>query len=268
MTLVLSRDAEPLSTTRDRRVTVSPMTDMTIGEDDFAALLSLQDRDTSIDQLLHQREHLPAVQTLEAVQSDAAVLRPLLENVASRHDTLTRRQTQLENEVTSIEQRVAAINARLYGASVVAPKDAQAMSEEIKHLEQRRVSLEDEELSVMEQLEPLEEERRKLEGNAHELATTMRAAQQELVSAQNAIDERIAALKQEREVLTHDVAGSLLAEYERLRASIGGVVAAPVVGTTCGGCHLALSASELDRIRKAPASDVLHCEECGRILVR
>ena len=43
---------------------------------------------------------------------------------------------------------------------------------------------------------------------------------------------------------------------------------ARLVGTNCGGCHLTLSAVELDRIRHAPPDEMVFCGECGRLLVR
>ncbi len=60
----------------------------------------------------------------------------------------------------------------------------------------------------------------------------------------------------------------LLARYEQLRAKLGGTGAARLVGGSCSGCHLALPAMELDRVRKAPPDAVITCEQCGRILVR
>ena len=41
--------------------------------------------------------------------------------------------------------------------------------------------------------------------------------------------------------------------YEQLRHDLGGIGVARLVGTNCGGCHLTLSAVELDRIRHAAA---------------
>jgi hypothetical protein len=40
------------------------------------------------------------------------------------------------------------------------------------------------------------------------------------------------------------------------------------VAGSCSGCHLTLPAMEVDRIRKAPADEVITCDQCGRILVR
>ena len=36
----------------------------------------------------------------------------------------------------------------------------------------------------------------------------------------------------------------------------------------CGGCHLTLSAVELDRVRHQPEGTLVFCGECGRLLVR
>ena len=58
-----------------------------------------------------------------------------------------------------------------------------------------------------------------------------------------------------------------MALYERLREQKG-VGAALLRARQCGGCNMSLDASELSRIRAAPADEVIRCEECQRILVR
>ena len=47
---------------------------------------------------------------------------------------------------------------------------------------------------------------------------------------------------------------TLLERYEQLRHDLGGIAVARLVGTNCGGCHLTLSAVELDRIRHQPTT--------------
>ena len=49
---------------------------------------------------------------------------------------------------------------------------------------------------------------------------------------------------------------------------LGGVAVAKLEGNSCRGCHLQLSAVEVGRIRKLDPDVLVHCEECGRILVR
>ena len=59
--------------------------------------------------------------------------------------------------------------------------------------------------------------------------------------------------------------GDLASVERRLRQLFA---AAKLEAGSCRGCHLQLSAVELDRIRKLPADAIVHCVECGRILVR
>ena len=39
-------------------------------------------------------------------------------------------------------------------------------------------------------------------------------------------------------------------------------------GMTCEGCHLQLSAVDVDRLRKEPSDALVRCTECSRLLVR
>jgi predicted nucleic acid-binding Zn-ribbon protein len=56
--------------------------------------------------------------------------------------------------------------------------------------------------------------------------------------------------------------------YEQIRTGNRGVGAARLVGMNCQACHLALPATEVDRIRHLPADALVRCEHCGAILVR
>ena len=71
-----------------------------------------------------------------------------------------------------------------------------------------------------------------------------------------------------REAAAADVPADLAALYEQLRARLDGVAAAPLVNGRCGGCHLALPATEVARLRKEPPETLVRCEQCERILVR
>ena len=83
-----------------------------------------------------------------------------------------------------------------------------------------------------------------------------------------AIDAELAAVGPSGPTLAAEVEPELLAEYEALRPAVGGIAIARLVGGSCGGCHLGLSAVEVDRIKKLPPEEPAHCEECGRLLAR
>jgi uncharacterized protein len=89
-----------------------------------------------------------------------------------------------------------------------------------------------------------------------------------VAAAEAEIDRELGEVAARRNAIAGELDPSLLERYEQLRHDLGGIAVARLVGSNCGGCHLTLSAVELDRIRHEPADTVVLCEECGRLLVR
>ena len=68
--------------------------------------------------------------------------------------------------------------------------------------------------------------------------------------------------------LVAGVGDELVALYEKIRATSGGIGAAALRQRRCEGCRLELNQVDINRIRAAADDEVLRCEECRRILVR
>jgi len=232
------------------------------------ALLELQARDTEADQLRHRRAHLPAAEGLDKLLAELGRLSTALTADEAERDELARRQSDLEGELADTERRQVDLDRRMKSGTVSAARDLQAMADQLASLRRRQSDLEDADLEVLEALEPVEARiatglSRRLELDAQ--AGVLRA---EIAEAEVDIDASLAAVAAARAAALSGVAPELVAAYERLRHRLGGVGAAPLVGASCGGCHLTLSASELDRISRLPADAVVTCDQCGRILVR
>jgi uncharacterized protein len=243
------------------------MTDITLA--DFQELLRLQELDSTADQLTAKRTALPAHAIVEAVQQEAAALRPNLQEATAERDALQARQDSLEAEIATTEKRIKDINNRLYDAnSTVAPDDALKMTQEVRHLKERESGFEDQELEIMEQLETAEATVAPLQQQAQALAAKMQSAQAEITTGQAQVDAELTGLAEIRKTITPAIPQTLIDEYEKLRKRLGGVAVAPLVGNTCGGCHISMAATELAELKKAPESAFLHCEECDRLLVR
>jgi predicted nucleic acid-binding Zn-ribbon protein len=233
----------------------------------LARLLDVQDHDTVIEQLRHRRATLPERAELATVDRQLAALDVRTKEVRLERDEFGARQAGLEQQIEASRTRRSTLEKRLFGGQVVASRELQAMNEEVKHLARHISELEDREIEVMEVLEPLDRElqagdvtRAALDSDAERL----RAA---IASAETAIDVELGQENQARALAASAVRDDLLSRYEQLRSKLGGTGAARLVGGSCGGCHLALSSMELDRVRKAPPDAVITCEQCGRILV-
>lgn len=232
-----------------------------------AELLALQDIDSEIDALVHRRRHLPErarvdedVTLLEAMRHQAVECRVEL-------DELTQKRVRAESELALTDARRGAIAKRLYSAQTTSTRDLQAMQAETGSLDLRASSLEDEVLGLLEAADAVSGRLGELDRGIASVGESLLGAAEELNRAETDIDGRIAGLRARREAAKAAISASLLGRYEQLRARLGGVAVARVVGRRCSGCHLTLSAMELEQVRRSGDGDVYTCEQCSRMLV-
>jgi predicted nucleic acid-binding Zn-ribbon protein len=231
-------------------------------------LLAVQERDTEIDQLRHRRATLPARTTLADLENAGVALASRLAEVSAERGDFEDRRAELEKEVSELEQRLKDLDRRMRSGEVTATRELTAMVEQSDSLKRRRTGLEDEELELMVALEPLDEELADVGRRGTELSQQIEGLRVELAQAETELDRELAAATEDRELAASGLPDNLMATYERLRQRLGGVGAARLVGSSCSGCHLVLSATEVDRIRRESPDALILCEQCGRILVR
>jgi predicted nucleic acid-binding Zn-ribbon protein len=231
-------------------------------------LLQVQEHDTHLDQLRHRRSTLPERAGLDEQRRRIADHDAATATIQAQRDSVSREQKRVEDEVATVEAKAIEVDKTLYSGTVTSPRELQGFQDDLQSLRRRQRSLEDEVLAFMEQLEPLDEdlarravERTELDARASEISDSLAEVERE-------IDLEIADAERERGVAAEPVPPDLLDRYDRLRKQHDGIAIAPLVGNLCGGCHLSLSAVEVDRIKHEPADALIFCEECGRLLVR
>jgi predicted nucleic acid-binding Zn-ribbon protein len=231
-------------------------------------LLEVQDHDTAIDQLRHRREALPERAELDSTETRLSVLDRRTKEVGTQRDELASRQSGLEQQIEASKSRRAELERRMFGGQVTAPRELQAMDDEVKHLVRHIAELEDREIEVMEALEPLDAELTTGEIERVALEEEAIRLRDAIALSEASLGADLAVQSAERDGAAGGVPQELLARYEQLRKKLGGTGAARLIGGSCGGCHLALPSMEVDRIRKALPDTIITCDQCGRILIR
>ncbi len=230
-------------------------------------LIALQERDVALDVLHHRRANVPARTALEGCLTRAAALAARIGELGTRRDELARDEQRLDDEVQALQARAAQEESRLYSGEVASPRELQALQADVDQLRHHQRELENRELALMEQREPVDAELAGLEEQRRALVTEVDSIRQELEAAVGDIDAEVATEQGARDEIAAGLEGALLAEYERCRARANGVGAARLVGTTCQGCHLTIPSTEAERIKRADGARVEHCDNCGCILV-
>ncbi|MGH9297120.1 MAG: zinc ribbon domain-containing protein [Acidimicrobiales bacterium] len=234
--------------------------------DPLRSLLAVQDVDLAIDRLSYRRRELAervAVMELDRRRDELNARRRAVE---TSRDSLSRAQASLEEHIASISSRIQTIEARIRQGSG-SFRDVQSMSAEVDSLGRQRGALEDQELQIMEDLEPVEADVRAIGEELAAITLERGSAADALAAAESAIDAEQGQARSERAALVDGVPSGLLSTYEQLRQRLGGIGAARLVDGACGGCHLKLPLGERERLLHAAPGTVVYCEQCGRILV-
>lgn len=232
------------------------------------ALLALQELDTLADQLRHRRAHLSERAELGERERELADLEAARSEMQARRDELSLAERHLEEQIEVVRAKATADDKALYGGSVSAIKDLRALQDEIESLGRRQRDLEDRELEIMEQAEPVDAELERIRSAAAAADAAASALVGAITEIEVLIDGELASVETQRAQAVLAVPAELIEEYERLRKPLGGVAVARLVGNRCDGCHLTLPAVEIDRLRHEPPDALAHCSECGRMLVR
>jgi predicted nucleic acid-binding Zn-ribbon protein len=231
-------------------------------------LLTLQTHDSAADRLRHRRATLPERAELVSRQAAHVEIETRRVEVAERRDAELREERRLDDEVRTLEAKAKAVDTKMYSGTVSSPKELQAMQADIDQLRRQAREREDEELEVLVQREALDAEVAGLEEAQAAIAAEVQALLGAIADQEREIDAELAVEESARAALAPNIPEGTLRLYEQIRAGNRGVGAARLVGMNCQACHLALPATEVDRIRHLPAEALARCEHCGAILVR
>ncbi|HEX5586871.1 MAG TPA: C4-type zinc ribbon domain-containing protein [Acidimicrobiia bacterium] len=230
-------------------------------------LLTVQERDLALERLQHRRDTLPERARLVEGDAQAAALAARVHLLTTQRDALARDETKFDDEARSLEAKAKEVEARMYSGEISSPRELQAMQADVEQLQRHQRDVENRELEVMEQREPLDAELVTLAQQQSTVAAELDSLHASLADAEHVIDDEMRVERDAREVLTDGLDPTLVAAYEKRRETAQGVGAARLVGTTCQGCHLSIPAIEAEQIKKAPEGSIAYCDNCGCILV-
>ncbi len=231
-------------------------------------LLDLQDLDTVLGQLDHRRRAVPQIAELAELGTRAAQLRDKDVAVRTAVSDLEREMSRAEGDVAQVRERIARDQKLLDAGSVASARQLGDLQHEIANLAKRVGDLEDAELEVMEKLEDAQSRAVEVAAQLAELTGARARAERDRDASFADIDAEAARVQGERDRVVGDIPADLLALYDKIRASSGGLGAAPLHRGRCQGCQLTMPPGDLGRIRAAAPDEVVRCEECRRILVR
>jgi len=233
-------------------------------------LLDVQEFDLASDGLTLRLRTLPEREALQQSHARAASLDEAHSTFIERREALSHSEHGLGGEVAVVAAKAKEVEDTLYSGTVKAPKELEALQEEIRLLRERQSGLEEQEMELLEEIDRTEREIAENRAARDRTDADSKDLEAAIHKAEGEIDADLERFADQRACKTERVPAAILAEYERLRAQqrMAGRAAAPLAQGSCGGCRVKLPVLEYNRLKAEPEDALLCCVHCGRILVR
>ena len=227
---------------------------------DIINLVKLQQLDLRIAEL--QAIEAEGPQRMAVVEEE---LREAEEKVAaslSREDELQKRHRELESEITDSEEKATSNRARQLQAKN--NEEYRALLKEAEYLKKSNSTREDEILNIMEELETLTEENKKLRVWLEEIRKSAAEKKREVEQWLTVSLADQGKLDTERSLLAKDLPRQLLSTYKRIYNGRNGRAVVPIIDGICQECHLQIPPQSYNELQRNQT--ILACPNCQRIL--
>jgi len=227
-------------------------------------LYDLQVLDTTLEQLKHHFITLPEREALALVQKNIA-------DCAAKISLGELRQQELEKLLTAAEANSATLQKKRERLeqqmkTVIATREAEALQHEILTVNSELNTVDEESLAFMEESELIDSTLVSARNDIGQFRSAEIVATEALKLAEEYKKAEARDVEEKRQRLAESLDEKWLAAYELRRSQHKGIAVAKVKNHVCGGCHLDLSTSEVDLLKKE-TDENRECPNCARWLV-
>ncbi len=227
----------------------------------YRDLYALQQIDSEIQRLERLRVEIP-----ERIKEIEELIKNKEDEILEKKktlDLLEQRRLKTEREIE--EEKMKLENYKKQQFEVKTNEAYQALLKEMEYSKRKIETLEMEYLVIEEDLNRKRKEVAEETKALIEEKKKMEEEKKKLEEEFSTLDEKIMLKKDERKRASTRLDPKLLARYERLIVSRGGLAVVVIEEAMCGGCFATLPPQYFQEIRKGER--IYTCEYCGRILI-
>lgn len=209
------------------------------------------------------RENIDRVTARLASDPEVVEREATLAEAREAQEATAARVRESDHEREAHRSRLRTREKELMSGRIRNPTELMQMSEEVQHMKARFAEEEDAELRLMEDADAADQAVR--EGTAHlEQARKQSTAEEPGLRRElKAWGAELAKVEAERDGIWEQVPPRAQAAYSRMRMQ---PAVSQVHNNQCVACRVTVTSSGMQMLRTG--DELVHCEHCGRILVR
>lgn len=235
---------------------------------------------TGDSKLRAQIEILASLQTVDReIKEQSDIKQGLLGDLDSKEKAIQAKQREIDGLTAALAEaeklRVAkdrvfqdegkkAMDKRMRMNRIKNAKELQALQREIDMMRQANGELEDELITIMQQMDGIKAQIQAKEAEMAVLREEWQSQQKTLGNQISGIDQAVSEAASRRQMIAGQIAAELISRYELIFSRRGGTAVVEVSGGICQGCYMNIPPQLSNEIMR---SEKVHlCPSCQRIV--
>jgi uncharacterized protein len=223
-------------------------------------LIELQNMESAAGKIAARKKDLPI--QMEELETQFAALSAMVKTEQEELENLRKRRREKDTQLQTGQEMLKRTRERLF--EVKTNKEYQSMLKEIETLEGKNSHMEDEIISVLEELDRLEAAMKAKESELSASRLHYEGQRAKLNDELSAIEEELEVCVRKSGELRKGIPSDLLRKYEQIKGVGRGLAVVSVWKEICDGCHVSIPPQLYNELQKS--SVLITCPNCNRIL--
>jgi predicted nucleic acid-binding Zn-ribbon protein len=223
-------------------------------------LIELQKMESAAGRVTARRKDLPI--QMGELEKEYTELSAVVEARREELEALRKRRKEKDKQLQMGQETLKRTRDRLL--EVKTNKEYQSMLKEIETFETKNSHVEDEIISLLEELDVFEKEVKK---KGEDLDVQRRRYEEEKVKMEEELDsiaKELDGCARKSEAIRKKIPAELLRKYEQIKTAMRGVAVVSVWKEVCGGCHMSIPPQLYNELQKSTV--LITCPNCSRIM--
>ena len=226
----------------------------------LALLIELQKMESAAGRITARKKDLPV--QMGELETKFTGFSAVVETQREQLEALRKRRKEKDKQLQMGQETLKRTRERLL--EVKTNREYQSMLKEIETFETKNSHMEDEIISLLEELDVFEKEVKTKEADLDEQRRRYEEDKAKMAKELNSIAEELDICARKSEEIRKKIPAELLRKYEQIKSATRGVAVVSVWKEICDGCHMSIPPQLYNELQKSNV--LITCPNCSRII--
>jgi predicted nucleic acid-binding Zn-ribbon protein len=226
----------------------------------LALLIELQKMESATGKITARKKDLPV--QMDELEKKFVELSAVVETKREQLEALRKRRKEKDKQLQAGQETLKKTRDRLL--EVKTNREYQSMLKEIETFETKNSRVEDEIISLLEELDVFEKELNTQEADLDAQRRRYEEDKASMTKELNSIAEELDLCARKSEAVRKKIPADTLRKYEQIKNAARGVAVVSVWKEVCDGCHMSIPPQLYNELQKSNV--LITCPSCSRII--